>query len=86
MRLPKGMENQHRYGYFPERHTTWSKRPNPCTPTRHCGACGRVIDWVYRNGVLWSSPMYYCAVDKCQQVRAHKTTVIDEYEINRPAY
>ena len=84
MRLPKGMENTHRYGL--ERHVRWELRPNPCTPTRHCVACGRVLMWTYRNSELWFSPMYFCTEDKCQQNRAHRTTVIDEYEINRPAY
>jgi len=81
MRLPKGAENTHRYGL--ERHVRWEFRPNPCTPTRHCVACGRVLMWSYRDGELWFSPFYYCTSDKCNQVKSHRMTYMEEYSIEK---
>lgn len=83
MRLPKGQE--HGIGkYCQERRSRWTWKDNPYG--RRCEACGKIIQWQYRSGVLWESPRFYCARDKCQQVRSHRTTYQNEYGVNRPAY
>jgi hypothetical protein len=84
MHLPRGKENDHRYGYVPERKSSWSWRPNP--KGRVCLFCGNVIPWRYKHGMLFDSPRFWCLSDYCQRDRVHRTTVMDEYTVSRPGY
>jgi hypothetical protein len=83
MKLPRGKENQIAK-YAPERIAQFHMRDNP--HGRVCQFCHKVIRWRYRNGVLWDSPRFWCSDDRCQRDRVHKTTVMEEYVVNRPAW
>lgn len=65
--------------YYPERKFSWRKHNNPHGYT--CQWCGKVIKWLYRNGVLWSAPRAYCDNHICQNVRAARAQGIEDQHV-----
>lgn len=69
----KGQEESR---YYPDRKQSWTKRENP--HGYRCNWCNRVIKWVYKAGVLWQSPRFYCDRHSCQRVREHRADIFEQ--------